>query len=96
VPPPASVPSLAQALSETVTTQLSDNSTTNNLSTALGKGKRICTQHPLSNFVSYLIYHLSFIYFFFGLMHDSLECVRNTVYSRLGSGDAGGDDDLRA
>jgi len=50
---------------------------------------------PILFLISFTIF-LSFIYFFFGLMHDSLECVRNTVYSRLGSGDAGGDDDLRA
>ena len=38
---------------ETITAQLPGNSTNDDISIALQKGKHICTQHPLFNFVSY-------------------------------------------
>ena len=53
VPPLASVPSPAQASSETVTAQLPENYTTDDLLIKLWKGKHTCTQYPLFNFVSY-------------------------------------------
>ena len=43
-----------------------------------------------------LIYHPPFIYFFFGLILGSQECIRSTISFRLDSGNAGGDDGLRA
>jgi len=63
VPPPTSDSNPTQASSEIVTTQLPGNSTT--LPIALQKGKGICTQRPLFNFVSYSqnFIFLSFIYF---------------------------------
>jgi len=75
VPPPASVPSPMQASSETVTTQLPDNSTIDNLPIALRKDKHTCTQLPLFNFVSYS--HLSSSFRSFISSLDSCSIFKN-------------------
>jgi len=98
VPASASVPSSAQESSEIVIAQLLGTSLFDDLPIALRKGKHTYTQHPLFNFISYSHLSSSFRSFiiFFGLIHDSQECIRSNVYSKLDSGDAGGDDSLRA
>ena len=50
---------------------------------------------PKKNFYSHLSYSFR-SYFFFGPTLGSQECIRSTVYSSLGSGDARGVDGLRA
>ena len=55
---PTSVPSSTQQSSKTIAAQLSVTSTFDDLPIALQKEKRNCTQHPITNFVSYS--HLSF------------------------------------
>ena len=75
VPPSTSVPSPARESSETVTAQLLDNSTTNDLPIALRKGKRTCTQHPLCKFVSYS--HLSSSFHSFTSSLDSCSAPKN-------------------
>jgi len=53
------------------------------------------TLFPISFLI--LIYHPPFIHIFLlELMLGFQECIRSTVYFRLESGDAGGDDGLRA
>ena len=53
VPTSASVPNPAQQSSKTVTAQLLSISTADDLTIALRKGKHNCTQHSISNFISY-------------------------------------------
>jgi len=57
MPAPVSVPSHAQKSTVNVNAQFPGSSTTDDLLIALRKGKRSCTRHPLSNFISYS--HLS-------------------------------------
>jgi len=84
---PTSIPSHAQESSETVTTQLLDTSTTDNLPIALQKENVhvLSTQFPILSLFSFIIY-LSFIYIFFELMPSFQECVRSTIYYKLDSG----------
>ena len=97
MPSLASVPSPAQESSEDITAQLPGISTSDDLHIALQKKMYLYSAsfvqfYFLFSFISFF----SFVHFIFGLAFNSQEYFKCTVYFKLESGDAGGDDSLRA